>query len=332
MDFRPATDRQMLGIYGGSMNGAVPNLGADRMRAFSEHLRDTNNRASWSADPFLIGLAAIGQRRFLRERRATSSVVQRTMTDAHDQVRRIEAHDDLAAMLPSELALAADPRTRDLFALNRLRGDTLGITRSGIQQARVNPLVIIVDVSDSMVNTFGTITSGDRELRMSRLIWALGTALTLVNVGRFVGRPTYLVPFAASCGTMRIAPRLDALDCARVICRSCVPEVLATDDTQYQPVLREIMSRCESEQWGHADCVWITDGQPGDIWSSYWPARTRAWNMFRAEHKIRVTGVFLGMADDLVPNTILAGLVDQVIAMNTLVDERALIGVLARLR
>lgn len=173
----------------------------------------------------------------------------RKIVHGTEEVHDIVMGSDIPHVLPSELAMLADPVTEKLFYKKFVERELLQYELRGTEKVARGAIICMVDNSGSM--------TGDRE------IWAKGVALALLNIANKQNRDFYGIHFSSSYDPLKewYFPRgkaqiNDVLDFA---------EYFYGGGTDFQkPIGRAVevleqMFNTEGAQKG--DLVLITDGE-----------------------------------------------------------------------
>lgn len=166
-----------------------------------------------------------------------------------DEVHDVVMGADIQHVLPSELALLAEPETKMLFYKRFVEQELLQYELRGSEKVARGAIICMVDNSGSM--------GGDRE------IWAKGVALALLNIANKQNRDFYGIHFSSSYDPLKewYFPRgkgqvNDVLDFA---------EYFYGGGTDFQkPISRgvEVLEKMFNEDGAQkGDLVLITDGE-----------------------------------------------------------------------
>jgi len=169
---------------------------------------------------------------------------QRSKADlARDEVSDIVQGDDLARLLPSELAKLANPLTRRLFYRDYLERSLLCYELSGKEIQGQGPIIVCVDNSGSM--------AGAPEL------WSKAVALALLDVAQKQKRAFALVHFDHGVRMVLEAPR-DKAPSPEGVFKAM--EFFSGGGTSFSGPMNKALSLIESDAFEKADVVLITDG------------------------------------------------------------------------
>ncbi|GGS85090.1 hypothetical protein GCM10010156_49620 [Planobispora rosea] len=230
----------------------------------------------------------------------------RRIPHARGELAGITVGDDLAHLVPSELAALAVPALRADFAARLAEGRLMVYDTQGEEQAGNGAIIALVDCSGSMTR---------QEDGISREAWAKACALALLDQARAAGRHFVGILFA-SAGQRQIFdfPRGQAP----------LPQVLefaehffdgGTDFAGPLEAAADILAESyDVDDLSHGDIVLITDGEC-DL-TPEWMTR---WQQRKTAVGFRVFGVSVAHR----PGRILAELCDDVRHITDLADVEA---------
>ncbi len=192
-----------------------------------------------------------------------------------DEIHSITTGDDLAHLLPSELAALRHPLRRRDFLRRYTEKRTMQYELTGRQPLGRGPMVVCVDCSGSMEES-------------GRIDWALATALALVDTARRQKRRARILMFHDYV-LKRIEFRPGQDDPRKLL------ELLTTGasgGTNYEPVLREALEAVESVSYQKADVVMISDGA-----CQVSEAFAQSFAEAKRERRFRLWSVLIGTDD-----------------------------------
>ncbi|KAA2246006.1 VWA domain-containing protein, partial [Solihabitans fulvus] len=219
--------------------------------------------------------------------------------------------DDIARLIPSELATLGVPALRPVFAAKLAEGRLMLYDSRGEHTTGQGAIVACVDCSGSMRAPHAGGVTGEA--------WAKSCALALLDQARHAKRDFVGILFssAGQVATFRFpagqAPITEVLEFAETFFGGGtdfqVPLTVATE-------LLEAEYNVAGRQRG--DIVLITDGQCGvtEEWM-------RAWNDTKARLDFRSFGVAIGSAATTRPGTVLDALCDNLRSIDDLTDTSA---------
>ena len=181
---------------------------------------------------------------------------QTKVTHGRDEVVDVETGNDLSRVLPSELVLLKNPKTKLLFYKKFVEGQLLQYKLEGFEKAGKGPIVVCIDNSGSMDTYFG---SGFTKTQLTREVWAKAVALGLLTIAKHQKRSFAVVHFGSrsECqvfyfpkGKVNIDDLLDWL------------RFFYNGGTDFERPLSEAIKIIQQEPDFHkADIIFITDGE-----------------------------------------------------------------------
>lgn len=184
---------------------------------------------------------------------------QRSKTDhARDEVSDIKQGDDLARLLPSELAKLTNPLTRKLFHKAWIEKALLCYELRGTEPQKKGPIVVCVDNSGSM--------SGDREL------WSKAVALALLDIARRQKRSFALIHFDTRIGYVLEAPKDKTTSWEKIL---EAMEYFSGGGTDFSPPLQHALRVLERDEFNKADVIMVTDGCASDSFAKQYRQRAK---------------------------------------------------------
>lgn len=213
--------------------------------------------------------------------------VQRTKVDTTpNEIASVTRGNDLARVLPAELALLDDPATEDVFyhrfaekQLQQYKLDALDKTGRG-------PLIVATDESSSMLET---LDDGN-----SRELWSKAVALALLAVARRQRRDFAWIHFANAHNLKvhtfvgGVATPLQAIDAA---------DQFFGGGTDYNGWIGKSLELVNGSRFERADVVLLTDGC-----ANVSPPLAQAWAQARAARGMRCYSVMIGNDAPAAPN------------------------------
>lgn len=214
------------------------------------------------------------------------------------EVAGIEFGDDLSRVVPSDLALLADPDTADLFGMKFCAGSLMLEKLEAKEKIGRGPVIIAVDESGSM--------TGDRD------VWAKGAGIALLSIARRQNRDAMVLHFAETGQLKREVFKGGRASGQELM--EVASHFYNGGDTQFNPWMRAAISAVESSEWNKADVVLISDG-----YGSVDPLTAESWRKCRDDRGMRAMGVLIG-TDDY--SGVMRGLVDALITVNDLANTQ----------
>ncbi len=173
---------------------------------------------------------------------------QRSKADhARDEISDITVGDDLARLLPSEVAKLTRPDTRLLFFKGLIERSLLCYELKGSEPQSKGPIIVCVDNSGSM--------AGESEL------WSKAVALALLDIARRQKRAYAVIHFDTRVRCSLIwekGPNPPEWD--KIV---EVMEFFSGGGTNFEPPLKKALDLLESDQFKKADVILVTDGAAG---------------------------------------------------------------------
>lgn len=185
---------------------------------------------------------------------------QRSKTDhARDEVSDVTMGDDLARLLPSELAKLANEATRPLFYKALAERALLCYELKGTEPQSRGPIVVCIDNSGSM--------SGDSEL------WSKAVGMALLDIAQRQKRAFALIHFDTRVGfTMEVA-RNDRPAWEKVV---EAMEYFSGGGTNFEPALKMALKFLERDAFAKADVILVTDGAASTDFGAEYKRRAQA--------------------------------------------------------
>lgn len=190
-----------------------------------------------------------------------------------DEIVDIMLGDELRRVLPSELALLADPDYEDEFYMRYLNSELAVYDTVGEEQAGRGPVVMCVDESGTM--------------RGERNIWAKAISLCLLNLCRREKRDFAYVAWASThqCD-VHLFPTKKPLMAQDVV--DCASHFFGGGTSPLTGIAAGVEILDKAPEFKKADLVFVTDGEAG--WGPE-DERMRSW----CEQKgVRIWGIGVG--------------------------------------
>lgn len=219
-----------------------------------------------------------------------------------DEVTSIAFGNDLAHLLPSELALLGDPDLEDLFLYRFAEAQLLQYELIGNEKQGQGPLILAIDSSGSM---------GTEIQDISREAWSKAVMLALLAIARkqkrdmvviyFSGAEDDLVSFHFPKGQ---STYLEVLQCT---------ETFIGGLTAFEPWMRMALTLVDDSAFNRADVICVSDGLTSI------PASVRTdWQQRRQGRGMRAYGVLIGTSDGA---GVLASVTDAMMTLDNLTDD-----------
>lgn len=238
---------QAMDAFGWGNEAGAPGRGGD-----SNSKRELFNRVKSSRK--LKALAELAGRM-----KRLAAHKQRSKADhARDEVADVTTGDDLARLLPSELAKLTDDRLRPLFYKALAERALLCYELRGTEPQQKGPIVVCVDNSGSM--------GGDREL------WSKAVALALLDIAQRQKRAYALIHFDTSVQFTLEVDRNDRPAWDKVI---EAMEFFSGGGTNFGPPLKRALKLLERDSFAKADVILVTDGAASSDFGKEYKRRAR---------------------------------------------------------
>lgn len=214
-----------------------------------------------------------------------------------DEVTEVGLGQDLAHLLPSELALLANPELEDLFFLRFAEGRLLQYELKGHEKLGQGPILVALDNSGSM--------SGDKET------WSKGVTLALLAIARRQGRDMAVFHFS-DAGSLAVHhfPKGRAEHSAVIACI----EHFFGGGTAFEPWMAAALKQVDDSKFEAADVICISDGL-----SNISPEMQAEWNRRRKERGMRAFAVLIGTNEGA---GLLAAISDAVLTLSDLSEDQ----------
>src|SRR6266498_2342060 len=219
-----------------------------------------------------------------------------------DEVADIKYGSDIGHVLPSELALLADPSLEALFFHRYAEGQLMQYELLGNEKQGQGPIILAVDTSGSMTEPLGGI---------SRDVWAKAVMLALMAIARPQERD--MVAFLFS-GSVHELTRFD-FPKGRAPHQTVITavETFYNGGTVFEPWMEAALKAVDEAQFNRADVIAATDGL-----TSISAAARDAWQHRRVERCMRAYGILLGTREGM---HALASIADAVLTIDNLQDD-----------
>ncbi len=220
-----------------------------------------------------------------------------------DEVTNITFGDDLELVLPSELALLADPDLEDLFFLRFAEKSLLQYELIGSEKQGRGPIIVALDESYSMVSTFAGST-------YSKELWSKAVTLALLAIARLQKRDFVVIHFA-SRGQLQLHrfPKGEG----------SYPDVIAAMDsffgggTDFEPWMEQALTLVEEAALNKADVICVSDGL-----AEIDRATLEHWQRVRKLREMRAYAVLIGTNEGA---EVLASLTDALLTLANLGED-----------
>jgi len=219
-----------------------------------------------------------------------------------DEVADIKGGSDIGHVLPSELALLADPSLEALFFHRYAEGQLMQYELLGNEKQGQGPIILAVDTSGSMTEPLGGI---------SKDVWAKAVMLALMAIARLQERDMVAFLFSGSAHELARFDFPKGRAPHQTVIRSV--ETFYNGGTVFEPWMEAALQAVDEAQFNRADVIAATDGL-----TSISAAARDAWQQRRAERSMRAYGILLGTREGM---HALAGVTDAVLTIDNLQDD-----------
>jgi uncharacterized protein with von Willebrand factor type A (vWA) domain len=194
-----------------------------------------------------------------------------------DEITSITTGSEIERLLPSEIALLADPDLEDLFYLRFAERGLMQYDLIGHEPEGQGPIIIAIDESGSMTTDYGGMTGE---------IWSKAVMLALLSIARLQKRDLAVIHFSGP-GDLRIDlfPKGAATPAEVISCAS----LFFNGGTVFEPWMEKALELVDESRFEKADVICISDGI-----SDVSLEAQAEWTKRRAERGMRACGVLIG--------------------------------------
>ncbi len=219
-----------------------------------------------------------------------------------DEVADIRYGSDIGHVLPSELALLADPALEELFFHRYAEGQLMQYELLGNEKQGQGPIILAVDTSGSMTESLGSIAKD---------VWAKAVMLALMAIARLQERDMVAFLFSGSAHELT---RFD-FPKGRAPYQTVITavETFYNGGTIFEPWMEAALKAVDEAQFNRADVIAATDGL-----TSISAAARAEWQHRRVERGMRAYGILLGTRAGM---HALASITDAVLTIDNLQDD-----------
>jgi uncharacterized protein with von Willebrand factor type A (vWA) domain len=203
---------------------------------------------------------------------------QKTRTkNPPDEVTSIITGNEIEHLLPSEIALLADPGLEDLFYLRLAERSLMQYDLIGHEPEGQGPIIIAIDESGSMTTDYGGMTGE---------VWSKAVMLALLSIARLQKRDLAVIHFSGPDDLrLDLFPKGEATPADVIACAS----FFFNGGTVFEPWMEKALELVDGSQFEKADVICVSDG----ITSISSDAQAQ-WMKRRAERSMRAYGVLIG--------------------------------------
>lgn len=219
-----------------------------------------------------------------------------------DEVADIKYGSDIGHVLPSELALLADPALEALFFHRYAEGQLMQYELLGNEKQGQGPILLAVDTSGSMTEALGGV---------SKDVWAKAVMLALMAIARIQERDMVALLFSGSAHELARFDFPKGRAPHQTVIRAV--ETFYNGGTIFEPWMDAALQVVDEAQFNRADVIAATDGLV-----SIDAAARDAWQQRRAKRGMRAYGILLGTHEGM---HALAAIADAVLTIDNLQDD-----------
>lgn len=233
--------------------------------------------------------------------RIALAVQRERVVDEPAEISSVKTGNDLAHVLPSEMALLGDEATEDIFYYRFAEAKLMQYEVSSNEKLGRGPLIVVTDESSSMRTPLGNAT---------RDLWAKAVALALLSVARKQRRDFAWLHFGSHSEYKH-----DAFKCGQATPSQAIAAAdhFFNGGTSYARWMEASMEMVSSSKHDRADVVLLSDGE-ADV-----TALETRWAALRKSRQMRCYAVLIG--DELSAGRTLAKIADKVFTVADLAGE-----------
>ncbi|MCI0665676.1 MAG: hypothetical protein L0220_31860 [Acidobacteria bacterium] len=194
-----------------------------------------------------------------------------------DEITSITSGANIERLLPSEIALLADPDLEDLFYLKFAERGLLQYDLIGHEPEGQGPIIIAIDESGSMTTDYGGMTGE---------VWSKAVMLALLSIARLQKRDLAVMHFSGPDDLrLDLFPKGEATPAEVIACAS----FFFNGGTVFELWMEKALELVDGSQFEKADVICISDGI-----TSFSPETNAKWSKRREERGMRAYGVLIG--------------------------------------
>jgi uncharacterized protein with von Willebrand factor type A (vWA) domain len=194
-----------------------------------------------------------------------------------DEITSITTGNEIERLLPSEIALLADPDLEDLFYLRFAERSLMQYDLIGHEPDGQGPIIIAIDESGSMTTDYGGMTGE---------VWSKAVMLALLSIARLQQRDLAVIHFSGPDDLrLDLFPKGEATPAQVIACAS----FFFNGGTVFEPWMEKALELVDGSQFEKADVICVSDGI-SDVSSE----AQEEWTRRRAERGMRSYGVLIG--------------------------------------
>lgn len=218
-----------------------------------------------------------------------------------DEITSITTGNQIARLLPSEMALLTAPELENLFYLKFAEASLMQYDLIGHEPQGQGPVIVALDESDSM-------TIGCDEL--TREVWSKAVMLALLSIARLQQRDFAVLHFSGAQDLeVSFFPKGQATPAEVIRCAS----FFYGGGTVFAPWMQRALALVDGARFARADVICISDGVTHISQSAQ-----SEWQRRRAERGMRVYSVLIGTSQG---EALLDAISDTVFCLSDLRDD-----------
>ncbi len=194
-----------------------------------------------------------------------------------DEITSITVGNEIERLLPSEIALLADPDLEDLFYLRFAERSLMQYDLIGHEPEGQGPIIIAIDESGSMTTDYGGMTGE---------VWSKAVMLALLSIARLQKRDLAVIHFSGPDDLrVDLFPKGEATPAQAIACAS----FFFNGGTVFEPWMEKALELVDGSQFEKADVICVSDGI-----TDVSPEAQAEWTRRRAERGMHAYGVLIG--------------------------------------
>jgi uncharacterized protein with von Willebrand factor type A (vWA) domain len=194
-----------------------------------------------------------------------------------DEIASITTGSEIERLLPSEIALLADPDLEDLFYFRFAERGLMQYDMIGHEPEGQGPIIIAIDESGSMTTDYGGMTGE---------VWCKAVMLALLSIARLQKRDLAVIHFSGPNDLRaELFSKGQATPAEVIACAS----FFFNGGTVFEPWMKKALELVDGSQFEKADVICVSDGI-----SDVSPEAQAEWTRRRAERGMRSYGVLIG--------------------------------------
>jgi uncharacterized protein with von Willebrand factor type A (vWA) domain len=194
-----------------------------------------------------------------------------------DEITSITTGSEIERLLPSEIALLADPDLEDLFYFRFAERGLMQYDLIGHEPEGQGPIIIAIDESGSMTTDYG---------RMTGEVWSKAVMLALLSIARLQKRDLAVIHFSGPNDLQAdLFSKGQATPAEVIACAS----FFFNGGTVFEPWMKKALELVDGSEFEKADVICVSDGI-----SDVSPEAQAEWTRRREERGMRSYGVLIG--------------------------------------